>query len=187
MLIAASERSLIGHNPRMGTTDKASLPLPTGQQLLTLEAQVRQPGTILTSGDLLGSWQLQQVWPKGSSSVNALSSALLRSLGARLLIGNAEPGCAESGSPAFTIGNSVRFGALELRFEGCGNLIGKRPLLQFSFSRLKLCLGPAVLLERRLPAMPTTRLPFFALIARDPSGWLAARGRGGGLALWRPI
>jgi len=28
------------------------------------------------------------------------------------------------------------------------------------------------------------RMPFFALIARDPSGWLAARGRGGGLALW---
>jgi hypothetical protein len=27
-------------------------------------------------------------------------------------------------------------------------------------------------------------MPFFALIARNSNGWLAARGRGGGLALW---
>jgi hypothetical protein len=33
--------------------------------------------------------------------------------------------------------------------------------------------------------MSTRLMPFFALIARDSNGWLAARGRGGGLALWQ--
>jgi hypothetical protein len=42
-----------------------------------------------------------------------------------------------------------------------------------------------VLFQKAIPSPAPQRLPFFALIARDPSGWLAARGRGGGLALWR--
>jgi hypothetical protein len=79
----------------------------------------------------------------------------------------------------------VNLGPLELRFRGTGRLVGRRPLLQFSFQELQLSLGGLVLLRRTLPELPPQRLPFFALIARDPSGWLAARGRGGGLALWR--
>ena len=77
------------------------------------------------------------------------------------------------------------FRSLELRFRGVGRLLGSRPLLQFSFQELQLSLGGRVLLHRALPEPAPQRLPFFALIARDPSGWLAARGRGGGLALWR--
>jgi len=58
-------------------------------------------------------------------------------------------------------------------------------LLLFSFDRLQLCLGGWRLVERSLPEPAAQRMPFFALIHRDASGWLAARGRGGGLALWR--
>jgi hypothetical protein len=60
-----------------------------------------------------------------------------------------------------------------------------RPLLVFRFELLELQLAGRTLLRRPLPAPEPQRLPFFALIARDSSGWLAARGRGGGLALWR--
>ena len=89
--------------------------------------------------------------------------------------------------------NSVRLGAIELRFEGTGQLQGRRPLLVFSFDRLRLLLGGRVVFERALATPDPRRTPFFALIgaerARDsvlkePKGWLAARGRGGGLALW---
>jgi hypothetical protein len=55
----------------------------------------------------------------------------------------------------------------------------------FRFEVLELQLAGRTLLRRPLPAPEARRLPFFALIARDSSGWLAARGRGGGLALWR--
>ena len=56
--------------------------------------------------------------------------------------------------------------------------------------------GDVALIQRVLPKPAETKLPFFALIASgstrgSSSGtngeerWLAARGRGGGLALWR--
>jgi hypothetical protein len=78
----------------------------------------------------------------------------------------------------------VQLGALELCFHGSGWLQGRRPLLLFSFERLELRLGEWILLSRALPPVPPRRQPFFALIGRG-DGWLAARGRGGGLALWQ--
>jgi hypothetical protein len=185
MLEPASSRAQIRHNPPMGTSATTTGLVPTGQQLLSRETEVRRQGSGLSSADLLGCWQLQQVWPKGRSTPNALNSALLRGLGARLTISDAASARDLGNSATFAISNSVKLGTLELRFDGSGHLIGRRPLLQFSFSRLRLSLGPAILLERQLPPTPPKRLPFFALIDRDPSGWLAARGRGGGLALWR--
>lgn len=86
----------------------------------------------------------------------------------------------------------MRLGPLELRFCGEARLQGRRPLLLFRFLRLQLRLGARPLIDRPLPAaapfssLPVAGLPFFALIAADPEGmWLAARGRGGGLALWQ--
>ncbi len=163
----------------MGMPATAADRLPSGDQLLMLEREVRAQGTGLRPAQLLGCWKLRQVWPKGSSSVASLSSVLLRSLDASLML---SAGASQS---ELAIANSVTLGALRLRFDGLGRLLGKRPLLQFSFSSVELSLAGQVLLKR--PLAPTTRqrLPFFALIARDSSGWLAARGRGGGLALWR--
>lgn len=153
--------------------------LPEGFQLLTLEALARRQGTGLSGIDLLGCWQLQQVWAKGNSSASALSSALLRSLGARLELSTSDA------PDQLSISNAINLGALQLRFSGQARLIGKRPLLQFSFNNLSLSIAGHCLLQRSLPSVPSSRLPFFALICRDPTGWLAARGRGGGLALWQ--
>jgi hypothetical protein len=69
-------------------------------------------------------------------------------------------------------------------------------LLVFWFEQLEVRLGPWLLIQRALPKPAEAKLPFFALIAggssRGISGsnnaeerWLAARGRGGSLALWR--
>lgn len=181
---------------------------PSGAQLLALEAEARRRGTGLVAADLSGRWMLEQVWGRGSSQPSDLSARLLRSLGARLEIqpmdasdagalvagavaaGAAEaeaadPEAADITPPGFMLSNAVRIGALELRFCGRGRLEGRRPLLCFAFTELRLSLGGRLLLQRALPAPSPRRTPFFALIARDSSGWLAARGRGGGLALWR--
>ncbi|MFZ9621591.1 MAG: hypothetical protein ACO289_10340 [Prochlorococcaceae cyanobacterium] len=163
----------------MGTTAITSGSLPTGTELLELEAQVRSQGTGLAQAELVGCWRLQQVWGKGQAQVNGLSSSLLRSLGACLIL------TAGATDAELLISNLVQLGALQLRFDGEARLIGKRPLLQFSFARVEVRLNNWVLLQRSLAAMPAKRQPFFALIGRDPAGWLAARGRGGGLALWR--
>ena len=153
--------------------------LPTGVELLEQERQVRQGGSGLMAPDLLGCWRLDQVWPKGSPRPSAFSGSLLRAVQARLEI------TAPVAEEELSLSNAVTLGPLELRFRGVGRLLGSRPLLQFSFQELQLSLGGRVLLRRALPEPAPQRLPFFALIARDPSGWLAARGRGGGLALWR--
>ena len=153
--------------------------LPTGVELLELERQVRQGGSGLRAPELLGCWRLDQVWPKGSPRPSAFSGSLLRAVQARLEIS------APVAEEELSLTNAVTLGPLELRFRGVGRLVGSRPLLQFSFQELQLSLGGRLLLRRALPEPARQRLPFFALIARDPSGWLAARGRGGGLALWR--
>jgi hypothetical protein len=150
--------------------------LPGGERLLALERQVRHSGTGLQVVDLLGCWHLALIWARGSRNPSSLSAALLRSLQARLTIAQVDG--------VLQLSNAVSIGPLALQFSGTGALLGRRPLLQFSFERLQLNLAGRVLLERPLPRPATGRWPFFALIARDPSGWLAARGRGGGLALW---
>lgn len=150
---------------------------PSGPTLLRLEQQARRTGTGLGAADLNGRWQLQQVWPKAGQHPSTLSSQLLRSLNARLEI--------SVGGEDLTLCNAVTLGLLELRFHGRGELRGRRPLLRFWFDRVVLTLAGRIVLERSLQAPSPARSPFFALIHRHQDGWLAARGRGGGLALWR--
>lgn len=161
--------------------------LPSLEEVLARERIVRHKGSGLAEEDLRGSWMLELVWSKGSDSPDQLRSTMLRSLGARLEIGVPQK------TNRFTLKNSVKLGALQLRFEGNANLKGSRPLLMFQFDHLQILLGQWKLVDVRLPPVDGKRLPFFALIASgsaDGSGnqadqtWLAARGRGGGLALW---
>lgn len=152
-------------------------PEVSARELLQLEQQARRSGSGVEADALQGCWQLQLVWPKGQQRASAFSGWLLRGLSARLEIGVDPEG--------LLLSNAVNLGAVELRFRGRGRLEGKRPLLLFSFEQLQLSLGGWRLVERTLPAPAPQRMPFFALIHRDPSGWLAARGRGGGLALWQ--
>jgi hypothetical protein len=161
----------------MPTTTPAPADVPTGAELLALERGVRRGGTGLVATDLEGTWLLDQVWPKGSDRPASFSAALLRGLRARLEIRQEQSGLALS--------NAVGLGALELRFRGPGRLVGSRPLLEFHFETVELSLAGSSLLRRPLSVPSPVRMPFFALIARAPEGWLAARGRGGGLALWR--
>lgn len=153
--------------------------VPSGSTLQSLERQARRSGTGITPAALVGRWQLQQVWPKVGGQPYALSGRLLRALDARLEI------TGEGDGDLLQLSNAVSLGLLELRFHGHGRLQGRRPLLQFWFERLSLTLAERPLVQRPLPAPAPGRTPFFALIHRDASGWLAARGRGGGLALWR--
>lgn len=153
--------------------------LPSGAELRAKERLARQTSSGIRAADLEGCWLLDQVWPQRSDRPAKFSNALLRGLGARLEISPHDLG------EELALGNAVRLGALELRFQGRGRLVGSRPLLQFQFDALELSLAGRTLLRRSLPPPQPRRLPFFALIARGPEGWLAARGRGGGLALWR--
>jgi len=159
--------------------------LPEAEALLALERRVRRGGSGLREADLEGLWLLQRVWSRGQSQPSALAGGLLRGLAASLRIERLAGG-GTAAAEGLRLTNSVRLGALELRFEGPGRLQGRRPLLAFQFDQLQLRAGNRVLLQRRLPPPEPRRQPFFALIAAGAErGWLAARGRSGGLAVWR--
>ena len=165
--------------------------LPNGPDLLAAERLSRQEGSGLTPEALGAEWHLDQLWGKQRNAPPmAPAAALLRSLKATLSI---RPGTQPT---SLRIHNSVQLGTLKLVFEGPGQLTGRRPLLVFWFEQLEVRLGPWLLIQRVLPKPAEAKLPFFALIASgsargSSSGtngeerWLAARGRGGGLALWR--
>ena len=142
--------------------------LPSGAELRAQERLARQRGSGLAAADLQGCWLLDQVWSKRGERPAAFSNALLRGLGARLEI-------RLSDASALILSNAVRLGALELRFHGPGRLLGARPLLQFQFETLLLSLADRPLLRRSLPPAAPGRVPFFALIARDPQGWQIGR------------
>lgn len=164
---------------------------PDGADLLERERISRRQGSGIEASQLVGTWRLQKVWPRTSSQPAAISAAILRSLGASLTLvsPSGDPDDPGPGAP-FRIANTVRIGALELRFQGQAWLEGKRPLLRFRFERLQVRFGDRCWLDRPLAAAGTASTPFFALIATGSGSgaeavWLAARGKGGGLALWR--
>ena len=149
--------------------------------LLEQEAQARSQGSGIQATALLGTWSPQRLWGKGEEHESQGQTKLLQWLNARLSISGTE-----ADQPGdLSIANSISLGPLRLRFNGPGWLQGKRPLLCFRFDRLTLELGGMTLFQRQLPEPAPKKTPFFALIAAEQNQWLVARGRGGGLALWR--
>jgi len=167
--------------------------LPSGDALQALEQVARREGSGLECKDLAGHWWLERVWSRGQRQPSPLAGVALRALGASLRIEaepdsqpDAGPDTGQKNPPGLKLTNAVRIGPLELRFQGPGWLEGRRPLLRFRFDRLEIHAGQRLLLQRSLPAPDPRRGAFFALIASGAEGrWLAARGRSGGLAVWR--
>mgnify|MGYP001272071154 CR=1 FL=1 len=157
--------------------------LPSLEKLIELEKKARVEGSGIDYDSLLGLWKFNSVWEQGSDKENSISSTLLQVLSASLELKK------ETQNPEkelFTITNSIQFGLLSLRFSGIAKLERKQPLLPFSFDCIQIKLASLLILKKSLPTPEQNKRPFFALIAIDSNGkWLSARGKGGGLALWK--
>lgn len=93
---------------------------------------------------------------------------------------------------AAEITNSLQFGSLQLKLTGPARYLGKKNLLAFDFIHMELSLFSRVvysggfrggkLKAKDFEQQSLAKLPFFAffLVTKD---FIAARGRGGGLAL----
>ncbi len=91
------------------------------------------------------------------------------------------------------ITNSIQFGSLLFKLTGPAQYLGKKNLLAFDFNHMQLCLfgrtvyggefrgGKAA--ATHFSSQPISKLPFFAFFLVTEN-FIAARGRGGGLALW---
>ncbi|MBX9259133.1 hypothetical protein H1Q63_35320 [Desmonostoc muscorum CCALA 125] len=99
----------------------------------------------------------------------------------------------EQDSTKGEIGNQVELVPILLKLTGPVQYIGKKNLLAFDFNHMLISLFGRVIYNRQIRSgkvqsedfysQPIAKLPFFAffLITED---FIAARGRGGGLALW---
>jgi hypothetical protein len=158
-----------------------AVPLPNGATLRALERRSRHKGSGLERVSLIGEWRVETVWDKQSSQPSAATSAALRALAASLRIQADE-------NQQLLLCNSIQLGFIQLSFLGPGRLEHRRPLLLFHFSQLALSIAGRTLFTVSLPEPTPKQEPFFAPIASGclESGrrWLAARGRGGGMALW---
>lgn len=174
----------------MASTDRPSSQAVT-EALLAAEQQGKRQPQVISPASLLGTWQLQFTAPKkptykagqlvgkGFYVPKVATATLAFSLDA-------------DRSEALMIQNQLQVGALRLRFIGPAKLLAKKNLLAFDFVRLQLFLGQLRLVNLLLngSTSPETfgqtavgKLPFFSFFAAE-SHYLAARGRGGGLALW---
>lgn len=190
----------------MTATDSATLPAPDvlevvasgaqieGKQvtaaLLKAERQCKRQRQQLSSEALLGTWRLRFTAPKkpaykagqptsGGFYVPGLAVATIT--------------FSRGHDDGLIIQNQLQVGPTRLRFTGPAKFLTKKNLLAFDFVRLQVLVGGLSLINRPLRSKaaktgdfadaPVAKLPFFSFFAAQ-EGYVAARGRSGGLALW---
>ena len=156
---------------------------PDYGEIKNLEKIANKDGSGIKFDELIGNWKFQYVWKQGAESIDNISSSLLQVLVASLELSNIQ---LENDPAKFEIKNSLKFGVLSIAFCGEAFLKGTRPLLYFSFKNLNIKVGNITVLNKSLKKTEFKKMPFFSLIAIDKKEeWLCARGKGGGLALWK--
>jgi hypothetical protein len=91
------------------------------------------------------------------------------------------------------IGNQVQLGSISLQLTGPAKYLGKKNILAFDFTQMFLSLFGRTIYQQKIRSgkgesedfynQPIAKLPFFAFFLVN-ADLIAARGRGGGLALW---
>ena len=156
--------------------------LPNYLQIINLEKISNKNGSGISYEELLGKWNLQYVWRKGSDKIDNISSSILQILSASLELTKIDLDIKKSN---FKIKNRIQFGIISIEFIGSAFLKGGKPLLCFCFTKLIFKIGSLTLVNQNLVMEDPKKMPFFSLIGIDKNcNWLCARGRGGGLAIW---
>lgn len=160
--------------------------------LLTLEKTTKQTRHALPVEALLGTWQLCFTAGKKAKyqAGQPIGSGFYIPQWAIARITFAAHDAHES---PLRITNQLQIGPLKIQFTGPARYPGQKNLLAFDFTHLEVaCFGVAIYqgaVGRKKRAgqafaeMKIAQLPFFAFFAATED-YVAARGRGGGLAVW---
>ncbi|MEH1837659.1 MAG: hypothetical protein V7L20_02575 [Nostoc sp.] len=162
--------------------------------LLQAEKSAKQEGLTYPFESLLGKWQLcfatgtKKVRERGT---NVLGKGLYVPKFMRVNVSfNAT---LAQDSDRDEISNQVEFGPVLLNLTGPVQYLSKKNLLAFDFNQMLISLFGRVVYNRPMRSgkvktedfynQPVAKLPFFGffLVTED---FIAARGRGGGLAFW---
>ncbi|HIK46506.1 MAG TPA: hypothetical protein IGR64_16750 [Leptolyngbyaceae cyanobacterium M65_K2018_010] len=160
--------------------------------LLDAERRAKRDRLSLAEQTLLGTWKLRFTAPK-KSAYKAGQPTGQGFYWPAMAPASISFSRSEQTPTALTIQNQLQVGPLQLRFSGPAKFLPKKNLLAFDFLRLQLYVGAWRLLNlpiggktaspEAFATTPIAQLPFFAFFAATDR-YLAARGRGGGLALW---
>jgi hypothetical protein len=80
------------------------------------------------------------------------------------------------------IGNQVQLGSILLKLTGPAKYLGKKNLLAFDFNQMQISLFTRVVYNRPIRSGKTQTIDFDNFLVTED--FIAARGRGGGLAIW---
>ncbi|HEY9735336.1 MAG TPA: hypothetical protein V6D06_03605 [Trichocoleus sp.] len=182
--------------PRLKNTSESTPATPDGQTvtaaLLAAEKAAKQQRLTYALDDLIGTWRLCFTAPKKPryQAGQPQGSGFYVPTLAAARIGFYPAADLPSG---ITIRNQLQVGPLQITFTGPARYTGKKNLLVFDFNHLLVKVGALTLysggVRSAVPkgtdfaAAPIGKLPFFAFFLACPD-YVAARGRGGGLALW---
>ena len=163
--------------------------------LLSQERQAKKNGPVIGSDDIVGTWQLRFTAAKKPTykSGQPTSHGVFVPAVVRATLQFTQEADRPTG---LGIQNQLQLGMLKLRFNGPAKILPQKNLLAFNFERLQILFGHLVVFSLPLRAgrsgapafetVPVGELPFFAFFAFTED-YIAARGRGGGLALWGQI
>jgi hypothetical protein len=161
--------------------------------LIQAEKTVKQQRIIYPYPSLLGKWQL--CFSTGTRKAQKRGGIVL---GKGFYLPKFIPAyisfhTLDASSHRGEITNQIQLVSLGLKLSGLSQYIAKKNLLGFDFHQMEIKLFNRTLYNGKLPGSKTqasdfydtsiAKLPFFAffLVTED---FIAARGRGGGLALW---
>lgn len=180
---------------RDGTGDRPSATAVVNA-LLQAEKAAKQQRLTYPLEPLLGHWRLYFTAPRKARLRGgmALGKGLYvpQIAPAQISFATQAPTLGESSGKA-EISNQIQFGPLLFKLTGPAHYLGKKNIMAFDFTHMQLCLfGRAVYSgnfrggkaqAQDFYDRSIAKLPFFAffLVTED---FIAARGRGGGLALW---
>jgi hypothetical protein len=167
---------------RVATIDRPATSKVIEALLSTEKAQKKTPVTIPLAA-IEGTWQLRFA-----------SGAKKTKRGLKLGKGYYLPSwiyAAISFESTGKIQNQLCLGGLEIRFNGPCRAHDKQNIVVFDFTQLQILLGEKVLYSRSINKYPVeefgarsiAKLPFFVFLWAGEKS-IAARGRGGGLAVW---
>jgi len=164
--------------------------------LLQAEKVAKQQRLTYPLESLLGHWRLCFTAPRQAHLKGGIA------LGKGFYVPQIAPAQISFGTPVSTAGqspgqleisNQIQFGSLLFKLTGPAQYLGKKNLLAFDFTHMQLSLFGRVVYSgefrggkakaRYFYDQSIAKLPFFAFFLVTEN-FLAARGRGGGLALW---
>jgi hypothetical protein len=163
------------------------------EALLTLEKETKQQRSRFEIESLIGDWRLAFATSgKIRPSDRRRSGFYWPKITPAQISFHPNPESEKPYAPPLCIQNQIRLGQLELTLSGFARYLEPKNLLAFDFTQLQVQIFSKTLYQGKFPSQTTVenfaeqpigKLAFFSFFAvRDR--WIAARGKGGGLAIW---